>query len=153
MVCNRCILVVRQELEKLKIVPEHVGLGEIILGNPPTEKLLSELAKNLGELGFEVLDNSKQKQIEKIRQVPQTIAFEVPDDEFEKFHQVYDLVHMMIIDKAVHPEELRLCELFALKFEYPLGVVKELVGTIKSNIENQNGVEETFKRINAYLKL
>jgi uncharacterized tellurite resistance protein B-like protein len=108
------------------------------------EQLLKSIATRIG---------ISMKQIEKIRQGPQTIAFEVPGDEYEKFHQVYDLVHMMIIDKAVHPEELRLCELFALKFGYPLGVVKELIGTIRSNIDNKNGVEETYKRITAYLKL
>lgn len=108
------------------------------------EQLLKSIATRLG---------ISMKQIEKIKQVPQNIAFEIPDDEYEKFHQVYDLVHMMIIDKSVHGEELRLCELFALKFGYSLGVVKELIATIKSNIENKSGVEETYKRITAYLKL
>jgi uncharacterized tellurite resistance protein B-like protein len=108
------------------------------------EQLLKSIANRIG---------ISMKQIEKIRLTPQSIAFDIPGDEYEKFRQLYDLVHMMSIDKAVHPEELRLCELFALKFGYSLGVVKELVGTIRSNIENKNSAEETYKRITAYLKL
>lgn len=105
MVCNRCILVVRQELEKLKIVPEHVGLGEIILGNPPTEKLLSELAKNLGELGFEVLDNSKQKQIEKIRML---LIGQVQSGHLEEHFSLSEF-----LSKALHKDYPSISRLFS----------------------------------------
>lgn len=67
MVCNRCILVVKQELEKLKLQTVNVSMGEVKLTKPATDKQLKNLNESLKELGFEVLDNQKQKQIEKIK--------------------------------------------------------------------------------------
>jgi len=67
MVCNRCILVVKQELERLKLIPVQVSMGEAELKKPATEKQLKELDGRLRELGFEILDDQKQRQIEKIK--------------------------------------------------------------------------------------
>ena len=67
MVCNRCILVVRQELEKLGLVPLQVSLGEVELAKLPGEQQLSALTGRLQELGFELLDDKKQKQIETVK--------------------------------------------------------------------------------------
>ncbi|KKX47549.1 hypothetical protein L950_0225985 [Sphingobacterium sp. IITKGP-BTPF85] len=38
MVCNRCILVVRNELDKLGLEIENIKLGEVILINELTSK-------------------------------------------------------------------------------------------------------------------
>ena len=67
MVCNRCILVVKQELEKLKLFPEKISMGEVELSKPATDKQLLSLNERLKDLGFEILGNQKQKQIEKIK--------------------------------------------------------------------------------------
>jgi uncharacterized tellurite resistance protein B-like protein len=107
------------------------------------EQLLYGIAERVG---------ISRKEIEKIKANPQDISFEIPTDHFEKFQQMYDLVHMMIVDKAVDREEWKLCEVFARKFGYRDEVVEEMVDTIKSNIEHKNDAEETYKRI-SYLKL
>jgi AraC-like DNA-binding protein len=60
-------MVVRQELENLKFQPAHVGLGEIELVKSPTGKQLQQLDERLKVLGFELLDDQKQKQIEKVK--------------------------------------------------------------------------------------
>lgn len=67
MVCNRCIMVVSQELEKLNLQASHIGLGEVELPKEPGEKSLAILNERLKVLGFELLDNQQQKQIEKIK--------------------------------------------------------------------------------------
>lgn len=67
MVCNRCIIVVKQELEKLKLLPLRVSMGEVELAKPATAKQLDSLSERLSQLGFEILDDQKQKQIEKIK--------------------------------------------------------------------------------------
>lgn len=67
MVCNRCVLVVKQELEKLKLQPLSVTMGEVELKEPLTANLLQQLNERLNDLGFELLDDKKQKQIEKIK--------------------------------------------------------------------------------------
>ena len=67
MVCNRCVIVVKQELEKLKLLPALVSMGEVEFSKPVTDKQIQRLNERLNELGFELLDNQKQKQIEKIK--------------------------------------------------------------------------------------
>ncbi len=105
MVCNRCILVVRQELEKLKMVPENIGLGEVIFIKPPTEKQLSALDKNLGELGFEVLDDAKQKQIEKIKML---LIKKVQSGSLEEHFSLSDL-----LSNVLHKDYSSISRLFS----------------------------------------
>lgn len=67
MVCNRCVIVVKQELEKMKLRAANVSMGEVELAKPASAKQLSDFSIRLQELGFELLDDQKQKQIEKIK--------------------------------------------------------------------------------------
>jgi len=63
MVCNRCVIVVKQELEKMKLRAANVSMGEVELAKPASAKQLSDFSVRLQELGFELLDDQKQKQI------------------------------------------------------------------------------------------
>lgn len=67
MVCNRCVMAVRQEMEKLSLDVKSIALGEVELRAKPSAKQINALNKRLNELGFEILDDQKQKQIEKIK--------------------------------------------------------------------------------------
>jgi uncharacterized tellurite resistance protein B-like protein len=91
-------------------------------------------------------NNISESQLKEIRKNPDHIHFEVPADPKKKFVQLYDLVHMMTVDKSIHPEELKLSEIFAIKFGYERNRVKELVATIQGNIEHGQDHEETMKR-------
>lgn len=67
MVCNRCILVVEQELKKLDLHPTHVGLGEVTLKKAISPEDRDKLAAQLESLGFEIIDDRKSKVIESIK--------------------------------------------------------------------------------------
>jgi AraC family transcriptional regulator len=67
MVCNRCIMVVRQEFEKAGLKPDAVKMGEVELPEKPSSVQLEKITTTLQQLGFEILDDQKQKLIEKIR--------------------------------------------------------------------------------------
>lgn len=71
MVCNRCILVVKNTLDSLGIASTQVKLGEIILDSDsdtlPTPTQLQALNNSLEELGFEIIDDKKSQTIEKIK--------------------------------------------------------------------------------------
>ena len=69
MVCNRCILVVQQELKKLDIESSKVSLGEVETSTELSREKIVQLEKNLDALGFELLDNSKQQLIEKVKNI------------------------------------------------------------------------------------
>jgi uncharacterized tellurite resistance protein B-like protein len=91
-------------------------------------------------------NNISENQLKEIRKNPEGIKFEVPGDAKVKFGQLYDLVHMMSIDKSIHSEEMKLSEIFAIKFGYSRNRVKELINTIQSNIDHGQNQEETMKR-------
>lgn len=86
-------------------------------------------------------------QLKEIQNNHSAIKFEIPTDKREKFHQFYDLVHMMTVDKAVHSEEQKLCSLFAVKFGYPRPNIDEMINLIRANINNGQGHDETMKRV------
>ena len=93
-----------------------------------------------------------ESQLIEIRKNPTGIQFEVPGDKKERFHQLYDLVHMMTIDTTVHAEEQKLSNIFAIKFGYPKEKVPELVNMIQSNIRNNQNPDETLKRVDLLIQ-
>jgi uncharacterized tellurite resistance protein B-like protein len=108
---------------------------------------------NLIDVEFDLLKSiAKQNgisegQLKDIRKNPSGVKFEVPKDETERFKQLYDLVQMMSIDNDVHPEEAKLCNLFAIRFGYQRAYVKDLVEVIRANIKNGQNATETMKRV------
>lgn len=69
MVCNRCIIVVKNELDKLGIEPIDVQLGEVIFEKELTTQEKNNLDKVLISLGFELIDDKKSRLIEKIKSI------------------------------------------------------------------------------------
>jgi uncharacterized tellurite resistance protein B-like protein len=108
---------------------------------------------NFMDVEYELLKNiAKQNgisegQLKDIKNNPSEIKFEVPKDTTERFRQLYDLVQMMSIDNEVHPDEAKLCNLFAIRFGYQRDSVKELIEVIRANIKNGQNVSETMKRV------
>lgn len=67
MVCNRCKMVVKSELEKLGLHPVTVELGEVELLENFKENEKQDLEKKLRSLGFELLDDKISITIERIK--------------------------------------------------------------------------------------
>ena len=88
MVCNRCILVVKQELEKLQIESNKVSLGEIETTIDLPKEKIQQLAINLNALGFELLDNAKQQIIEKIKNIIIQQVHYTPDESHHNFSEI-----------------------------------------------------------------
>lgn len=105
MVCNRCILVVRQELEKLKLLPKNISMGEVELSIPATDKQLLNLNERLRELGFEILDDQRQKQIEKIKNL---LIKKVQSGEIEEHFTIIGF-----LSKAINKDYSYLSRLFS----------------------------------------
>jgi uncharacterized tellurite resistance protein B-like protein len=96
-------------------------------------------------------NNISETQLKQIRENPQGVTFEVPSDKKVKFSQFYDLVHMMSVDNSIHDEELKLCNLFAVKFGYKRETIAELIESIKGNIQNNQSHDETMKRVDRFI--
>ena len=105
MVCNRRILVVKQELEKLNLVANTFVLGELQFKNEPSFKQFLQLKQNLIALGFEVLDDSKKQLIEKIKNIIVEQIHYQPVDDKHKFSE--------ILSKKLHKDYSHLSGLFS----------------------------------------
>ncbi|TPD65712.1 helix-turn-helix domain-containing protein [Flavobacterium microcysteis] len=67
MVCNRCIMVVQNELDKLGLDVKSIKLGEVVVGKELTAEEKKKLEEAFTPLGFEVIDDKKSRIIEKIK--------------------------------------------------------------------------------------
>src|SRR5690606_33362554 len=67
MVCSRCKMVVKSELEKLNLSPLSVELGEVEIEQSSINHIKTELLHNLQSLGFDLIDDKKSKTIERIK--------------------------------------------------------------------------------------
>lgn len=67
MVCNRCILVVNNQLRTLGIPPVSIQLGEVVIDRKLDEHELEELRNVLQSVGFELIDSKKARLIEKVK--------------------------------------------------------------------------------------
>ena len=69
MVCDRCIMVVKDEFEKLGYPTLKVQLGEVEVAGDLTADKISAIDNHLNKFGFEIIDNTKSRIIEKIKNV------------------------------------------------------------------------------------
>ena len=67
MVCNRCIMVVEQELTKLGYRPKNVLLGEVELERDLSEREKETIDNRLRTFGFELIDDRKSQLIGQIK--------------------------------------------------------------------------------------
>src|SRR4051812_43888315 len=70
MVCSRCVMVVKEVLEKMGLQPLSISLGEVVLREAQlTKEQLKQLEQALLPLGFELIDDRKGKLIEQVKNV------------------------------------------------------------------------------------
>ena len=69
MVCNRCVMVVKNIFTDAGAEPEAVILGKVTLPTPPTSSQYEKIEKKLNEVGFEILTDQKKKLVDKVKSV------------------------------------------------------------------------------------
>lgn len=69
MVCDRCVMVVKDLFEKKGLHPDHVELGQVVLQEEISEEEKQSLSGALQQLGFEIMDDKKSRLIEKIKSI------------------------------------------------------------------------------------
>ncbi|MBC7722375.1 MAG: helix-turn-helix transcriptional regulator [Pedobacter sp.] len=74
MVCSRCKMVVKAQLENKGLRPISVNLGEVEIEEPLTKEQLQQLDTALKQLGFEIIDDHKSQIIEKIKNAIVTLV-------------------------------------------------------------------------------
>jgi AraC-like DNA-binding protein len=104
MVCPRCIAAVEQLLQSLNAAYVYVHLGEVLLKDPLSSTQLEQLNVQLQKLGFELLDDNRKQQIDKIKSI---VIEHIHYKEDEKF------VFTEVLAKALHKEYSVISKLFS----------------------------------------
>ncbi|MBX3162984.1 MAG: helix-turn-helix transcriptional regulator [Bacteroidetes bacterium] len=110
MVCNRCIMVVQNELDKLGLEVKNIKLGEVNLDKELTSEQKDKLDNALIPLGFEVIDDKKSRIIEKIKNI------------------IIDLVHYQNNDSKINLSEVLSNQLHH-DYNYLSNLFSEVEGT------------------------
>lgn len=81
MVCDRCIMVVNQQLEKLGFTITESLLGKVTVSPEPDDSQLSQIRPALKLLGFELIDEKRKQLVEQIKNVIiEMVHYTDPDD-------------------------------------------------------------------------
>ncbi len=105
MVCNRCVMAVQNELDKLGVNVKHIKLGEVTLDKQLSKAERDTLDNALTNLGFELIDDRKSRIIEQIKTAVINLVHYQQD---HKKHNLSD-----ILSKELHHDYSYLSNLFS----------------------------------------
>lgn len=106
MVCDRCILIVRQQLENLNFAIKEISLGQVEIQPEPSKEQLQDITAAFNLLGFELIDKEKDQLIEKIKtQVIELVHY----SELNEIHESL----ISLIARRLHREYAYLSRLFS----------------------------------------
>ncbi len=80
MVCSRCIMVVKAQLENKGLHPLAVNLGEVEIEEKLSKEELLQLDTTLRAVGFELIDDKKSQTIDKIKSAIITLVHHSDQD-------------------------------------------------------------------------
>lgn len=109
MVCPRCISAVETTLNEMGMPPLYVRLGEARLETTPSPANLTELGGRLQRQGFELLDDTRRRQIDQIKTlIIERIHYPPDDQPGKKTRSLSD--HL---SRRLHREYSQLSKLFS----------------------------------------
>lgn len=80
MVCSRCKMVVKAQLESKGLHPLSVDLGEVEIEEYLSKQQLQDIDNTFKSLGFELIDDKRSQTIEKIKNVLVTLVHHSDQD-------------------------------------------------------------------------
>lgn len=86
MVCPRCIKVVHDELNKLDVKIISISLGEVETELPKQELPIDRIADMLIENGFELIDDTLARTVERIKSVIISVIQEYEEEDLSKIN-------------------------------------------------------------------
>ncbi|QEC76814.1 helix-turn-helix domain-containing protein [Mucilaginibacter ginsenosidivorax] len=128
MVCSRCKMVVRSELEKAGLQVLGVELGEVEIKNPPTNLQQMKLTASLKQLGFELIDDQKSRLIEQIKTT------------------IIGQVHY-----ADAPAPLKLSAILADKLNYDYGYLSNLFSEVEGSTIEKYYINQRTEKVKELL--
>ncbi len=80
MVCNRCILVVSSIFHEAGIHNANIQMGNAILEESISSEIIGQIDLKLREVGFEIINDSKSRLIEQVKNVTIDFVYQHPDN-------------------------------------------------------------------------
>ena len=129
--------------QRKELAKSHIkSLWEIILADEKIHEdemnLLYEIAEGL---------NVGKKEVDRIREDMDNIAFILPDTPEHQFEFIYNFTRMMMADDDIDYREMQICKSYAEKLGFKKNIVDELVKSVSSNVSAGNDVKETYNRL------
>lgn len=69
MVCNRCMMVVEQTFQEAGVKIEKIRLGAVETSAEVNDSTIKRIDENLKKVGFEIINDSKSRLIERIKNI------------------------------------------------------------------------------------
>lgn len=130
MVCSRCKMLVKAELEKAGLNPLTVELGEVEIESEPTDEVLEQLNASLQKLGFEIIDDRKSRIIEKIK------------------NAIVELIH----HKSNENMSVNLSEFISQKLNYDYNYLSNLFSEVQGITIEKYFIAQKIEKVKELLK-
>jgi AraC-like DNA-binding protein len=130
MVCSRCKMVVRGELEKEGIQPLAVELGEVELEQQPEPAVLARLEASFRRLGFEMIDDRKSRMIEQVK------------------NAIVSLIH----HRQNEPIPVNLSEYLSQKLHYDYNYLSNLFSEVEGTTIEKYFIAQKIEKVKELLK-
>ena len=130
MVCSRCKMLVKAELEKAGLNPLTVELGEVEIENEPTHEVLEQLNASLQKLCFEIIDDRKSRIIEKIK------------------NAIVELIH----HKSNENMSVNLSEFISQKLNYDYNYLSNLFSEVQGITIEKYFIAQKIEKVKELLK-
>ena len=171
MVCNRCVKVVKEELYNLGYSVKEIELGKAVIAENPSPSELDSIRKVLEANGFALIEDSKKKIIEQIKNLIINKVHHQKDDlseisfskvieeeigrDYSTLSKIFSSIeqstieHFIILQKIEKVKEyLRYGELTLSEIAYSLGY--KSVNHLSSQFKKHTGLTATeFKETTA----
>ena len=129
MVCHRCKMVVKAELEKLGLHPVNIELGEAVLEEKDLSSQQHEAIKQaLEKVGFELMDDRKSRLIEKIK------------------NTIIQLIHY-----TDEPTKQKYSEVIASELHYDYPYLSKLFAEVEGITIEQYIIQQKIEKVKEYL--
>jgi len=130
MVCDRCIMVVKQQLETLDFYVKDISLGKVTIVPDPDESQLLQISSSLSLVGFELLDSEKQQIVEQIKNI---IIAKVHHSDLSDGHTSFS----QLLPSALNKDYTYLSRLFSQYEGVPIEkfIIQQKVEKVKELLE------------------
>lgn len=129
MVCNRCIKVVKEELEAINLKVSSIELGKVELSEKIDANKLNEIQRVLENNGFELIDDKKSRLIDQIKTT------------------IIKLIHY----KEEKEEHINISDYLSAEINYDYSYLSNLFSSVEGTTIEKYIINQKIEKVKEYL--